>query len=395
MRDEWDGVVMGALARFTTGSAKLIVVVAAVLVVGGGAWAGGVTERLTTGGNDVPGSDSVQAAELLDERGGVGTPNLVVMITTDDLDGEAAVEVTERLANAIESDGGELVGDHLGPDGDALRSADERSGLVVAHLPGDDEAVQQQSARLAPILRDLAESGVEVAVGGTGPARAELITQTEEDLLRAELIAVPITFLLLLLVFRTAVAALLPLVVAVSAIAGTLIALRLLVEVTTVSVFAQNVMTALGLAMAIDFTLFLVSRYRELRPASPSSTDAVGGAVRAAGPSILFSGLTTAASLAGLLAFDTPMLRSFAYAGVAVVLVAIIGALVVLPAVMTLLGDRLDRWAVRKVAPRADLTTGRWYRLAHLVMRRPGVVALVTIAGLLLVAAPFTRIEFG
>ncbi len=386
---------MRALAELTTRNARAVVLAALVLVVGGGAWASGVTDRLTTGGNDVPGSESVRAAMLLDERDGSGTPNLIVLVRADRLDDAEVEQVTEAIERTVVEHGAELLGSHLGPDSDDLRSTDGTAGLVIAHLPGDDEAVQASAADLAPKLRELATESVEVSVGGTGPARAELIEQTEADLVTAELIAVPITLLVLLFVFRTAVAAVLPLVVAVAAIIGTLIALRVLVAFTSVSVFAQNVMTALGLAMAIDFTLFLVSRYRELRPRSSTAREAVTDAVVAAGPSILFSGLTTAASLAGLLVFETPMLRSFAYAGVAVVLVAIVGALVVLPAVMTLLDDRLDRWRVRPVALGTDPTRGRWYRMARRMMRRPALVAVSTIAVLLLVAAPFTRIEFG
>ncbi|MEM9606090.1 MAG: MMPL family transporter [Actinomycetota bacterium] len=386
---------MTALARFVTGSAGRILLATTAIVVVGAVWAGGVTERLTTGGNEVPGSESVRAAEIVADRFGVGSPNLVVLVGGGDVDSPAQAGVGIAVQLLLASEGIDVLSSYWVTGDEALASESRREGLVVAHLPGDDQAVQLRSAELAPQLRELATDEATVEVGGTGPARAELIEQTEEDLLRAELVAIPITLLVLLIVFRTVVAALLPFVVAIVAVVGTLIALRVLVAFMTVSVFAQNVMTALGLAMAIDFTLFLVARYREVRPGSTTATAGVAAAVIGAGPSILFSGLTTAASLAGLLAFDTPMLRSFAYAGVAVVLVAIVGALVVLPAVMTLLGDRIDRWSVRDVSGGRPTRQGRWYRLAHVLMRRPGVVSGTTLIALLVIASPFARIDFG
>ncbi len=372
---------------------RVVAVTVALLTVGA-VWAGGVTERLTTGGNEVPGSDSVRAAQLLEEREGTGAPNLVVELAARDLDDPTVAILARWIEDSLEAAGVEVVDHHWRSGDPALRADDGSAGLLIAHIPGGDEASQERSASIAPALRELSTDTVEVRVGGSGPARAELIERTEEDLLRAELVAVPITLLVLLLVFRTLLSALLPLVVAAVAVVGTLVTLRTLVTVTDVSVFAQNVMTAVGLAMSIDFTLFLVARYRELRPTTGDPTAAVAGAVVGAGPSILFSGLTTAASLAGLLAFETPMLRSFAFAGVAVVLVAIVGALVVLPAVMVLLGPRLDRWAIRPLVEHPT-SEGTWYRLARRVMRRPGIVAAVTLVLLGLVASPFTRIEFG
>ncbi len=388
---------MSTLARLILARPGLVAAAALATVVAAGIVGGGVTERLSTGGNVVPGSDSAVATELLDEID-AGAPNLVVLITEAPVLGAAAAGAADRVAGELEAlDGVSITGSAWGPDGGApagpLVADDGASGLVTAHIEGDDAAVQATSQVVVDRLRvDDWPDGVAVEVGGLGPTRLDLIATTDRDLLRAELLALPISLLLLLYFFRTPVAAALTLVVAAVAVIGTLAALRLLVAVTEVSIFARSVTTVLGLAMAIDMTLFLVGRYRECRPDAPDPRTAVGRALEAAGPSILFSGLTTATSLGALLLFSPPLLRSFAYGGAVVVLLALVGSLVVLPAVMALLGDRIDRWPVRSAPVEG---TGRWHRLARAVMARPWLIGGGAVLALILVASPISRIELG
>ncbi|MEM9133494.1 MAG: MMPL family transporter [Actinomycetota bacterium] len=394
---------MTALAALIVRRARWIVALAIVAVIGAGTAAGGIDDLLSTGGNHVPGSDSSRAIELLAERG-EGSPNLLLLVTDPGGLGDAAAAVAaDALAFVDDRPETRLVDSPWGaPDGGdvalqtgPLVSADGTSALIVATILGDDVAVQQRAASIAGELRAWeTPPGVTLTVGGSGPARADLVEATDTGLVRAELIALPISLLILLFVFRTPVAAALPLVVAAVAVVGTLAVLRALVTVVEVSVFARSVATAIGLAMAVDMTLFLVSRYREVRDDAGSPTQAVERAVVAAGPAMVFSGITTAVSLAALLAFDTPLLRSFAYAGSVVVLLALVGGLVVLPATIVVLGDRVDRWPIRRPRLR-PVTKGVWYRIARGVARHPVSIGAVTLLALITVAFPIARIEFG
>ena len=435
---------MDALATTVTTRPRTILVAALIALVGAAVWGGDLSSRLSTGGNEVPGSDSVVAAELLAEAGNPGSPNLVVLIEERPALGAQAEAVAERVRAGLSAHPEIEIRDTAWdptPGAERLRSDDGVGGLVIAHIAGADPEVQSVSAIVVDELRTGTwPDGVTVEVGGVGPTRHDIIETTDSDLVRAELLALPLSMLLLLIVFRTPVAAALPLVVAAVAVLGTVAALRALVEVTEVSVFARSVATALGLAMAVDMTLFLVDRYREHRsessapsasgptqvtptqtasppsgpteggstqPASPpSGPSAAGGggvadraeraaAVRAAmlgaGPPILLSGLTTAASLAALLLFSTPLLRSFAYAGSIVVVLSLVGGLVVLPAAIMVLGPAIDRWPVR-----SDRRSGQgWARLARSVMARPLLVGGAVLVVLLIVASPVRRIELG
>ncbi|HEV2895270.1 MAG TPA: MMPL family transporter, partial [Actinomycetota bacterium] len=214
---------------------------------------------------------------------------------------------------------------------------------------------------------------------------------------RAEAIAVPITLLLLVLVFASAVAGALPLAVGGFAIVGTLLVLRVLAEVTDVSIYALNLTTALGLGLAIDYSLFIVSRYREELRAGREPADALVVTMGTAGRTVLFSAATVAVSLLALLVFPLYFLRSFGYAGIAVVALAAIGALVVLPALLAVLGRRVDRFPLPLFRRRAarEPGTGFWHRIATAVMRRPVPVALAVVAFLVLLGTPFLGVRFG
>lgn len=209
-------------------------------------------------------------------------------------------------------------------------------------------------------------------------------TTIKEDLTRAEMIALPVTLLLLVMVFGSAVAALLPLGVGIIAILGTNAVLRGLTEVTDVSVFAMNLTTALGLGLAIDYALFIVRRFREELATGAPPRAAVGVTLRTAGRTVLFSSLTVAVSLAAMLVFPQYFLRSFAYAGIAVVLLAAAAALILLPAALMLLGDRVNSLDLRRLFRRgrqdpAD-SGAAWGRMAALVMRRAPLFAVATTA---------------
>ncbi len=236
---------------------------------------------------------------------------------------------------------------------------------------------------------------LKVHVGGPALVDAELQDLSESDLKRAEAVVLPGTLILLVLVFGSVVAALLPLLIGVLSIAGTLLVLSVLGRVTDVSVFALNLTTVLGLGLGIDYGLLIVSRFREEITGGHSARDAALRTVRTAGHTIVFSAATVCAALATLLVFPPYFLRSFAYAGIAVVAIAAVAALTIMPALLTLLGKRVNAWPVpwrRRV--QAGCASRWWEALARRVVRRP-VLAAVPVIGLLAVlAAPFAHAGF-
>lgn len=225
---------------------------------------------------------------------------------------------------------------------------------------------------------------------------SEMGKQSGEDLVLAESIAVPLTLILLLVVFGSLVAALLPLVIGIIAIIGTFAELFVLGSVTDVSIFAINLTTALGLGLGIDYALLMVSRFREQLAAGATVEDAVRRTVGTAGRTIAFSAATVAAALGALLVFPQYFLRSFGYAGIGVVLIAAVSTLFVMPALFVVLGPRVNSgrmpWAKTR---RADTRAPLWGRLARTVMRRPALTALPVLTILLLAASPLLGITFG
>lgn len=334
-------------------------------------------------------------------------PNLLLLIDSGDasVDDPAvareAARLTERLAG---EEGITGVGSYWQAGTPALRSEDGHEAIIAARIEGDEAAAGKILDRIAPAFQG--ERGpVEVFVGGPVAVRHEMQTIIEEDLLRAELIALPVTLVLLVMVFGSAVAALLPLGVGIVAILGTNAVLRGLTEFTDVSVFAQNLTTALGLGLAIDYALFIVRRFREELDSGSDPRTAVGATLRTAGRTVLFSALTVAVSLAAMLVFPQYFLRSFAYAGIAVVLLVAAAALILLPAALILLGPRVNSLDLRKLLRRrtrkpqgADdprATGTGWGRLGALVMRRAPLFAGATTAGLVLLGLPFLGVKFG
>nr|MBA3358131.1 MMPL family transporter [Thermoleophilaceae bacterium] len=257
------------------------------------------------------------------------------------------------------------------------------------------ETEQQKAAeRLGKEL-----NGAQVRLGGFAAASADVNEQVENDLKRAELLAFPILFVLSLLFFRSTVAAALPLLVGGLAIVGTFAGLNAANEVTDISVFALNLTTGLGLGLAIDYSLFMVARYREEIAAVGTGEQALRRTMATAGRTVLFSSLTVAAAMASLLVFPQEFLYSMGIGGVLVTVIAAAVALVVLPAVLTLLGKRVNALAPGWLQRRAEAdsrptASGAWYRLSRLVMRRPGRIAVISTAVLVAAGLPFLGISF-
>ncbi len=389
--------MLNRIADLVIAAPKAVVGLCLVLVILAGAYGRDTASQLSPAGYEVGGSESTEALEVLAEQFDTGPANLVLLATTGGsggVDASDAVAEGERLAAELAAMPDiEDITSYWATGAPQLRSIDGDQALIVARIVASEEEVYDRAEQVRDDMAGVA-GPLEVSVGGSAAANLEIVEESERDLLRAELIAIPITTIIMLLVFRSVVAALLPLVVSAVAVLGTAAALKGLSEVTLVSIFALNLTTALGLGMGVDFSLFTISRWREERAAGADNETALRTTINRAGRSILFSGLTTAATLAALLLFDYPLLRSLAIAGFAVVLLATFGALFALPATIALLGDKVDRFQIRRSEPK-PIEQGRWYRVAQWVMGRPRITIVVVAGVLLLLGAPFLRAQFG
>ncbi|GAA1927087.1 MMPL family transporter [Streptantibioticus ferralitis] len=383
------------LAALASRRSRLLLGISLLFCVVAGGIGATVSTKLSTGGYDVPGSESAQASSVLNKDFGAGEPNLVALVGTphgaDDAD--TAAKGARLTAELAAQPGVQGAASYWSLDrAPSLRAANGRSALVLVSLKGNEDQDNKTLEKLLPRY-SAGYRGLTVRFGGQAEAYHELNDQSQKDLLLAESIVTPITLILLILVFRGAIAAMLPLALGIVAIIGALAVLRVLVAFTDVSVFAMNLTTALGLGLGIDYSLFVLTRYREELADGAAVHDAIATSLRTAGRTVLFSAVTVALSLSALLLFPMYFLRSFAYAGIAVVAFAALSTLVVLPALLVVIGSRIDRWALRPRPPK-PLAQGFWYRLAQAVMRRPVPAGVAVVALLLVLGAPFLGIRF-
>ena len=382
-----------------------VLVLTALALAVAAAIGGSVPGLLSSGGFADPAAESSLGEERLQERFAAGTNNVVLLVDADRSvdDGDVArtgAELTRRLA--AEPGVANAVSYWTLGRPAVLRSTDGTKALILGRILGDEDEVRDVIEVVAPRFRG-EFGGTRVDVGGEAEIFHQVSERIESDLTKAEAIAIPLTLFVLVLVFGSLVAALLPLAIGLVAIFGTLLVLRSLVEVTDVSIFSLNLTTAMGLGLAIDYSLFMVNRYREEIARTGHRTVAVVQTMRTAGRTVLFSALTVAISLAALMVFPLYFLRSFAYAGIAVTATAAVGALVVLPALLAALGPRVDALDLRKPlrrmlrlpAPRpVPAGEGSWHRIATAVMRRPIPVATAVTVFLVLLGSPFLGASF-
>ncbi|MPZ74492.1 MAG: MMPL family transporter, partial [Nitriliruptorales bacterium] len=375
--------------------AILIVTLAFVAIAG--ALGGGVADHLSSGGFDDPTAESSVAADLLAEQFDAGPPNLVFLVDAEgkSVDDPGVAQGARALTAdlATQPGVGEAVSYWTLGGAEPLRSRDGSEGLILVRLEGPDNELLRRAGELGDTYGGPHET-FSVTTGGMSAVFAEVNDVVEADLLSAEAIVFPITLVLLIIIFGSVVAALLPLTIGAFAIVGTFLALRLVAGATEVSIFALNFTTAMGLGLAIDYALLVVSRFREELSVGHDVPVAIRRTLATAGRTVVFSAATVASSLAALLVFRIAFLRSFAYAGIAVVALAAIGAVVVLPALLALIGRNINRLRVRRV--RADQPgTGRWHSVAMAVMRRPIPIATVVVLFLAVLGAPFLGVELG
>jgi putative drug exporter of the RND superfamily len=378
---------------------RLVLAAALLLLAAAGIYGGGVVSSLVGGGFEDPSSESVQAGDVLDTTFGQGEPNLILLAEarSGSVDDPAAVSAGEALTARLDAEPNVEQAVSYWTLGKVrpLRSTDGDTAMVLARVDGDDpsEAAERASEIAETIVGD--DGTLAVTAGGSAIVDEQISATVESDLARAEAIALPITLLLMVFVFGTIVAAVLPLAVGVFSVIGTFAVLQVIASITDVSIFALNLTTALGLGLAIDYSLFIVSRFREELAAGHHPRAAALRTIRTAGRTVVFSAATVAISLSAMLVFPMSFLRSFAYAGIAVALLAAVGSVVVLPALLAVLGPRVNKGRVLRRRPAPPVGTGVWHRVATFVMHRPIPIATAAIALLVFLGLPFFGIRFG
>ncbi len=377
---------------------RLILVIALLVAVAGGVWGTTIFAKVqTAGGFNAPDSQSQHEANLATQAFGRDAGDVVVLYSSPTLTTASPAfrsAVTSTLA-ALPHGRAESYASYWSTGSRQFVSAGGHQTYAVIEMAGATDTARQAS--YDAIKTGLSAPGLRSQVGGVVPTNETIDQQTTSSITRAEGLSFPILLILLLVIFGSLTAACLPLAIGGLGILGSFTALRLLTMFTGVSVFSLNITTILGLGLGIDYGLFLVGRFREELHRQDTVEDAVARTVATAGRTVAVSGVTVAIVLASLMLFPELFLRSMGYGGVATVLVDMLAALIVLPALLAVLGPKVNSLRIRRSVqrPPAAEGSGGWYRLARSVMRRPVLYAVPIIVVLLGLGSPFLHVVWG
>ena len=381
---------------FKRRKSAVILFIVGILVAGG--FGSLAFSRLDSGGYSDPNSDSYKVYEYLTEELKLSDPAVVIIVdsgatdVTDPAVAQKGVALEKKIAQeagvtktlSYWTSGGEAT----------LKSADGKAAYILVY--GDGEAFTPESQKLGKVMQEKYDGeyeGLTLYAGGVGVVGHAITKKISDDLKIAELISIPMTFILLVLVFGALAASAMPLIVGVAAILGAFFILYLFTLFTTVSIYALNLTTGMGLGLGIDYARLMVNRVREELHRGKNVEDSIVTTMATAGKTVFYSGMTVLVTLLSLTFFPLPFLQSFGYAGVSVVALAVIGALFGLPPILAILGERIDKGVVRKsaITPKED---GRWAQTARLVMKRPVSAVVLSLVILGIMAAPITNIKF-
>ena len=381
---------------FKRRKSAVILFIIGILVAGG--FGSLAFSRLDSGGYSDPNSDSYKVYTYLTEELKLSDPAVVIIVdsgatdVTDPVIAQKGIALEKKIAQEV---GVTKTLSYWTSGGEAtLKSSDGKAAYILVY--GDGEAFTPESQKLGKLMQekyDGSYEGLTLYAGGVGVVGHAITKKISDDLKIAELISIPLTFILLVLVFGALAASAMPLIVGVAAILGAFFILYLFTLFTTVSIYALNLTTGMGLGLGIDYALLMVNRFREELHRGKSVEDSIVTTMATAGKTVFYSGMTVLVTLLSLTFFPLPFLQSFGYAGVSVVALAVIGALFGLPPIMALLGDRIDKGVVRNsaITPKED---GRWAKTARLVMKRPVSAVVLSVVILGIMAAPITGIKF-
>ena len=386
------------LGHFLVKHRKSSVVIFIVGILVSGVVGSMAFSRLDSAGYSDPNSDSYKVYEYLTNELKLSDPAVVIVVdsgstdVTDPLVAEKGLVLEKKIAQeegvsrtvSFWSSGGEAT----------LKSSDGKAAYILVY--GEDDAFTPAGQELGAFFQENYDGpyeGLTLYAGGVGVISSAITEKIADDLKIAELISIPLTFILLAFVFGALAASAMPLIVGVAAILGAFFILYLFTLFTNVSIYALNLTTGMGLGLGIDYALLMVNRFREELHHGKSVEDSIVATMGSAGKTVFYSGLTVLVTLLSLTFFPLPFLKSFGYAGVSVVALAVVGAILGLPPILALMGSKIDKGVVRRsaITPKED---GRWAQTARLVMRRPVAAVVLSLVILGIMAAPITNIKF-
>jgi trehalose monomycolate/heme transporter len=394
------------LGRATYRRRRLVLALAILFAIFAGAWGTGVFGKLISGNAFAPpNSQSQHESDLSAATFGRGDADVVVLYRSAAMtvnDPAYRQAVTAALA-AVPRQDVTSVKTYWSSGTPALVSSDRHDTYAVLQLTGATDQARDTTYKSIMDLFNgpgsfttpLSRAGISAQVGGQVPTEVAINSEVTHNIARSEGISTPVLLILLAIIFGSLAAAFLPLAIGGLAILGSFTVLRLLTLGTPVSVYSVNVTTLLGLGLGIDYGLFMVTRFREELRRQPSVEEAVARTVATAGRTVAVSGVTVAVALCSLMLFPEVFLRSMGFGGVATVVVDMIAALTVLPALLGVMGHRVNTLRLRKNVGREPRAEGGWYRLAHSVMRRPVAFAAVIVIALLALGSPFLKVSWG
>jgi RND superfamily putative drug exporter len=400
--------MLQGIARLAIAAPRRIIAVGVLVFIAAAIFGIPVADSLSPGGFQDPNAESARAISVLTGKFGQSGQQMLLLVTAPGgTNSEQARRVGTDLVEQLQRS--PLVYNvtspwTVPPEASAdLISKDGKSGLIVANLKGGENYAQKNAQALSDqFVHD--REGVTVRAGGPAMQYAQINKQNQEDLVIMEMIAIPLSFFVLVWVFGGLLAAALPMALGALAVVGSMTVLRLVTFTTQVSIFALNLSTAMGLALAIDYTLLIVSRYRDELADGSDPHEALVRTMVTSGRTVLFSAVTVALSMSATALFPMYFLESFAYAGVATVAFVAIASILITPAAIVLLGNRLNALDVRRLVRRL---LGRpdpahkpveelfWYRSSKFVMRRWLPVGLAVVALLVLLGLPFLSVKWG
>jgi RND superfamily putative drug exporter len=356
----------------------VVLFVIGILVAGG--FGSMAFNRLDSSGYSDPNSDSYKVYQYLTEDLNRPDPSVVIVVDSGSTDVDDAVITQKGLAlekRIGQEEGVSRTLSYWTSGGEAtLRSTDGKAAYIIVY--GDNDPFSAEGQKLGKLFQEKYDGSYDdltLYAGGASVVGHAITEKISDDLKIAELISIPLTFILLAFVFGALAASAMPLIVGVAAILGAFFILYLFTLFTDVSIYALNLTTGMGLGLGIDYALLMVNRFREELHRGKSVEDAIVATMGSAGKTVFYSGMTVLVTLFSLTFFPLPFLKSFGYAGVSVVALAVVGALIGLPPILALMGSRIDKGVVRRsaITPKED---GRWAQTARLVMKRP-VAAVV------------------
>jgi RND superfamily putative drug exporter len=389
--------VFEKLGHFINRRKKPVLIVFAISLFISGFFGFQAFSRFDSGGYNDPNSDSAKVQQILEDDFDFRQPSLVLAVgsKSQSIDNPEVVQTANELEQELKKDEAveNVISYWSAGNVPFLKSEDGNSGLVFVYFKTSDFTEADKLGGIFQEKYDGKFKDLDVYISGQAVFANAINGRIQDDLKIAESIAIPLTFVLLIIIFGAMVAASMPLVIGITSIIGTFLVMYLLTFVTDISIFVLNLTTGLGLGLGIDYALLIVNRFREELAKGVNKDKAIVNTMKSAGKTVFYSGLTVVVTLISLTFFPLNFLKSMGYAGASVVTLAVLGALIPLPAILSLLGKNINKGKIRKNAF-ANTDKGRWSKFARFVMKRPVTIVAISAAILTIFISQISNVKF-